>query len=167
MSIDLPDEASTGALGTALAQALPGLCAGEASGALEPFVIGLRGELGAGKTTLARALLRGLGHAGRVPSPTYTLVEPYAFDWGTVYHIDLYRLTKPEELLHLGLEDCIAPGVVWLVEWPERAAGTAVSLDVDIHLAVKGSTRCAEIEGRTARGRAVLRAVRFPVSLES
>ena len=110
----LSDEAATLALGAALARTAPRA----ASAALTVF---LQGELGTGKTTLARALLRELGVAGTVRSPTYTLLEKYELaDW-QVLHLDLYRLRDATELEHLGLRDELRLGVLVLIEWPERA----------------------------------------------
>src|SRR5512139_2715873 len=87
-----------------------------------PLVIGLRGDLGSGKTTWVRAMLRGLGYLGRVPSPTYTLLEQYACGDLSVVHLDLYRLRGAEELENLGLRDWLEEPQRWIAfEWPERA----------------------------------------------
>ena len=112
MSHFLPDEAATEAVGAALAPLLRG---GE--------VIALSGDLGAGKTTLVRGLLRALGHTGAVKSPTYTLVESYRLPAYELHHFDLYRLADPSELDYLGLDEFLHPGAVCLFEWPERGAG--------------------------------------------
>jgi tRNA threonylcarbamoyladenosine biosynthesis protein TsaE len=96
-----------------------------------PLLIGLRGELGAGKTTLVRALLRGLGYAARVPSPTYTLLEHYAVGELAVVHLDLYRLASEAELENLGLRDWLEKAATWvLIEWPERAPELARRCDL-------------------------------------
>jgi len=96
----------------------------------------LTGELGAGKTTLVRGMLRGLGFKGRVKSPSYGLVESYSLDSIIVHHLDLYRLGNPEELDFIGFEDLLAPDSVLLVEWPERAGGrlSAASRHLEISI---------------------------------
>lgn len=102
-----------------------------------PLVVGLRGDLGSGKTTWARAMLRGLGYRGRVPSPTYTLLEQYACDGLTVVHLDLYRLRGEAELENLGLRDWLADDRCWLVvEWPERAPQLAARCDLKLEFAL-------------------------------
>ncbi len=106
----LSDEFSQEALGARLAD----VCT-------VPMLIFLEGDLGAGKTTLARGFLRGLGHRGAVKSPTYTLIEPYEIDGRKVYHLDLYRVADPAELDYLGLREMLAEEAVLLIEWPERA----------------------------------------------
>jgi tRNA threonylcarbamoyladenosine biosynthesis protein TsaE len=101
-----------------------------------PLLIGLCGELGAGKTTFVRALLRGLGYEGRVPSPTYTLLEHYAVGELAVVHLDLYRLAGEAELENLGLRDWLETPATWvLIEWPERAPELARRCDLLLTLA--------------------------------
>ncbi|HZF31739.1 MAG TPA: tRNA (adenosine(37)-N6)-threonylcarbamoyltransferase complex ATPase subunit type 1 TsaE [Gammaproteobacteria bacterium] len=105
------------------------------------LLFGLTGDLGAGKTTWARGLLRGLGHTGRVPSPTYTLLEPYRIGGLTVVHLDLYRLADERELENLGIRDWLAEPATWVVvEWPERAPGLAARCDVLLTLGDLGGT---------------------------
>lgn len=145
----LADEAATLALGETLAGVLvPGL------------VIHLCGDLGAGKTTLARGLLRGLGHQGPVRSPTYTLMEPYDAPGLRCLHLDLYRLSDPEELDYLGLREELNGDVVVLVEWPERGGDALPSADLRITLEDRGEGRTVMLEPRTFAGERMLAAVR-------
>jgi len=142
----LPSEAETLAFGSALAAAVePGL------------VVFLSGELGAGKTTLARGLLRGLGHAGRVKSPSFALVEPYTFSRLYLYHFDFYRFTDPRELGDAGFREYFNPESVCLVEWPENAAGWLPAADLRITLRVEGTGRQLEIDADTEAGRRCLK----------
>ncbi len=106
-----------------------------------PAVVFLEGPLGAGKTTLARAFLRGLGHTGAVRSPTYTLVESYPFDAFDVHHLDLYRVADPDELEFLGIRDLAASDAIWLVEWAERGADRLPAPDHVIGIAFDGTGR--------------------------
>lgn len=94
----------------------------------------LRGELGVGKTTLARGILRGLGHTGPVKSPTYTLLEPYALGNREIFHFDFYRIVDPEELEFIGVDDLMGSSALKLIEWPERAGDRLPDPDVDISL---------------------------------
>ena len=127
-----------------------------------PLVLGLRGDLGSGKTTWVRAMLRGLAFNGRVPSPTYTLLEQYACDDLTVVHLDLYRLRSGEELENLGLRDWLAEPRCWLaVEWPERAPQLAERCDLTLELAVTGAdSRRVAVSARTRLGNEALTALR-------
>lgn len=143
------------AFGARLAGALPH------ADTVDPFVIGLSGELGAGKTTLVGGLLAALGHDGPVRSPTYALIEPYRLADRDVYHCDLYRLRDPEEIEDLGLRDLLAGPSVLLVEWPERAGGRLREPDLSLQLAYAGEERSVCVwpgseAGRRAAGRLVL-----------
>ena len=124
---------------------------------MAPLVVVLRGDLGSGKTTWVRAMLRGLGYRGRVPSPTYTLVEHYSLPEAglTVVHLDLYRLADDAELENLGLRDWLAEPATWLlVEWPERSAALQALADVELALGIEGPTsRGLRAAAKTARGR--------------
>lgn len=134
------------ALGARLA---PGLHAG--------LLLYLHGELGAGKTTLVRGILRGLGHTGAVKSPTYTLVEPYALDKFPLYHFDLYRLNDPRELEFIGVRDYLEGQGVCLIEWAERGAPVLPDADVDVTIERAGETRVVRFTARTDKGGALLR----------
>lgn len=149
---------------TELAGAAAALAARWRAAGIDRLRIALSGELGAGKTTWARALLRGLGHTGPVPSPTYTLVETYPLAGLTVVHVDLYRLAGVEELEHLGLRDWLAERGVWmLVEWPERAPELAAGTDLTIRLALDGETaRQVDFEAATETGRSCLALLNHP-----
>ena len=143
--LQLTDEAATLALGAAFG------AAASAGG-----VVFLRGDLGVGKTTFCRGLLRGLGFAGSVKSPTYTLVEPYQLPSLTVYHFDLYRLHDPEELEFMGVRDYFDAGNLCLVEWPEKGGFLLPEPDIFITIQVVNSGRRVELASRSARGDSVL-----------
>ena len=139
----VPDETAMQALGRRLA-----------GPAARPGVVYLQGELGTGKTTLVRSLLRGLGYHDKVRSPTYTLVELYPLDGLSVYHLDLYRLADPGELEWLGIRDLLTDDVLLLVEWPERGAGLLPQADLVIELAYRdGGGRAVTLQALTDRGR--------------
>lgn len=121
----LTDEKATLAFGAALAR-----CTGGRG------LLTLRGNLGSGKTTLCRGLLRALGHTGPVKSPTYTLVEPYEIGELRVFHYDLYRLNDPAELEYLGLRDFIDDFTLTLIEWPEKAYPLLPLADLELNLQV-------------------------------
>ncbi|MBM3356833.1 MAG: tRNA (adenosine(37)-N6)-threonylcarbamoyltransferase complex ATPase subunit type 1 TsaE [Betaproteobacteria bacterium] len=141
----LAGEVDTLALGAALALRLrPGM------------VIYLSGELGAGKTTLARGILRGLGYTGRVKSPSFALVEVYKLSRLYLYHFDFYRFTRATELGESGFREYFSPDSVCLVEWPENAAGALPAADIKIAMRIARSGREVEIHAETETGRLCL-----------
>jgi len=109
------------------------------------LVIYLHGELGAGKTTLVRGVMQGLGFSGAVKSPTFTLIEPYAIAGLVIYHIDLYRLDRSEELEAIGIRDYLNPRSVLLIEWPERGHGELPDADARISLSYRKTGRHVEL----------------------
>lgn len=141
----LPDEAATRALGARLARVLdPGMS------------LHLRGDLGSGKTTLVRGLLRGLGYEGRVKSPTYALVELYTVSRLNLYHFDFYRFNDPKEWLDAGFREYFNDASVCLVEWPEKTAGVLPDADVDIAFDFAGDGRDVRVRAGTESGKACL-----------
>ncbi|WP_081908765.1 tRNA (adenosine(37)-N6)-threonylcarbamoyltransferase complex ATPase subunit type 1 TsaE [Ferriphaselus sp. R-1] len=147
-TLNLPDEAATIALGARLARALrPGL------------VVWLRGDLGAGKTTLVRALLHGLGHQGRVKSPTYTLIEPYQAGGLELRHFDLYRFQDESEWEAAGFRDEFDGHNICLVEWPEMAQGLVPEADVEIGLQIVPHGRAARLRAYSEAGKRCLNAL--------
>lgn len=154
----LHDEAGTAALGAALSRALaPGL------------TIYLHGDLGAGKTTLTRALLHAAGYEGHVKSPTYTLAEPYAVRLGgqpvEIIHFDLYRLASPEEFLDAGFREHFNGGTVCIIEWPEKAAGVLPAPDIKVLLSISGDGRDIELQGLSEQGCQCLERLNFAPNL--
>jgi tRNA threonylcarbamoyladenosine biosynthesis protein TsaE len=147
MDIDLPDSGATVTLGQALA------AAADTAPLTEAGVVYLEGELGAGKTTCARALLRALGVKGSIRSPTYTLVETYPLAALTCVHVDLYRLGSAVEVDELGLRDLVGPGCLLLVEWPERGGAALPAADLTLTLSYAGEGRRAHLQGASLRGR--------------
>ncbi len=112
----------------------------------------LDGELGSGKTTIARGILRGLGFDGHVKSPTYTLVEPYEFASKRVYHFDFYRIRDREELEYIGLDDLLSERAVKLIEWPERAFGRLPVPQWVVRIRVHGVGRSVELRAPKGSG---------------
>ena len=140
----LPDADATDALGHALAATQPNAA-----------VVYLHGDLGAGKSTLARAWLHALGVEGPIRSPTYTLVERYPLAAGEALHLDLYRIAGAGELEFLGLDQDEA--VLWLVEWPERGQGSLPAADLRVEMAVDGAGRSIRLTAASDGGRDWLR----------
>ncbi len=146
LAIELVGEAAQEAFGARLAAACE-----------PPMLIYLDGELGAGKTTLVRGLLRALGHRGTVKSPTYTLIEPYEVGGRQLYHLDLYRLSDPGELEYLGLREMLAEEAVLLIEWPQRGAGWLPDADLVIDISLRDHGRHLMLKAGSQRGEALLR----------
>ena len=117
-------------------------------------LIFLEGNLGMGKTTLSRGIIRGLGHAGAVKSPTFTLVEPYEIGDIRAFHFDLYRLVDPEELEYLGIRDYFEDDALCLIEWPEKGAGFLPKPDLTITISPQDSGRSLKILSQGSRGEA-------------
>lgn len=154
-TLDLPDEAATIDFGAAIA------------GVIVPdLTIYLHGDLGAGKTTLVRGLLRGLGYVGRVKSPTYTLVEPYEMlDSHSaqldLYHFDLYRFNDDEEWEAAGFRDHFNPHSVCLIEWPEKAARVLPQPDIEISFNIRETGRSVRVSAHTARGQQCIQHIKL------
>jgi tRNA threonylcarbamoyladenosine biosynthesis protein TsaE len=117
-------------------------------------LIFLEGNLGMGKTTLSRGIIRGLGHVGAVKSPTFTLVEPYEIGDLRAFHFDLYRLVDPEELEFLGIRDYFNDDAMCLIEWPDKGAGFLPKPDLTITISPQDSGRSLKILSQGSRGEA-------------
>jgi len=153
LTLALPDEAATLALGARLAAVLrPGM------------TVYLSGDLGAGKTTLTRGLLRSLGYAGRVKSPTYTLVELYEIPRLNLYHFDLYRFADPVEWAEAGFREYFNADTVCLVEWPEKAAGLLPGPDLTVRLDILAEGRTVRVSAGTEVGRRCVEALKLSSS---
>ena len=127
-----------------------------AAGAANGLVLHLKGELGSGKTTLTRGLLHALGHAGRVKSPTYTLLEPYSLLRLNLYHFDFYRFKDRSEWLSSGFREHFSPASLCIVEWPERAGDLLAPPDLEIHLHYEEQGRTATLVAHSPPGEAWL-----------
>lgn len=137
----IEDEAAMRRLGYALAEQTAG-----------HGIVFLQGDLGAGKTTLSRGIIQGLGHTGAVKSPTFTLVEPYEINNLRVWHFDLYRLSDPEELEFLGIRDYFADDDLCLIEWPQQGKGYLPEPDLEITIKTHNEGRIVRLLPFSTRG---------------
>lgn len=152
-SLFLPDEEATVELGEKLGSVVQPFLAESCA------VIYLIGDLGAGKTTLSRGVLKSFGHTGAVKSPTYTLVEPYDFGVQQVRHFDLYRLGDPEELEYMGIRDYFTGGNLCLIEWPNKGEGILPQADLIVNVAVKLPGRQLDMVAITALGQTIVQQI--------
>ncbi len=151
-SFILVDETATIAMGKRIADIVK-------SDLNQGIVVYLNGDLGAGKTTLTRGFVQGMGHNGNVKSPTYTLVEPYELQDWQVYHFDLYRLADPEELEYMGIRDYFNSRSCSFIEWPEKGQGMIAAADLVIDLAYHDEQRSITIKSATAIGQKLVQAI--------
>lgn len=143
---DLPSESDTFQMAHRLAHLLkPGL------------IIFLQGDLGAGKTTFTRGLLRAMGHEGSVKSPTFTLIEPYEIESQTIFHCDLYRLGSADELYALGFDEYCDGKSICLIEWPEKAEGGLPDADLILVFSYQGEGRKLNISAHTENGISIVK----------
>ncbi|HJP38545.1 MAG: tRNA (adenosine(37)-N6)-threonylcarbamoyltransferase complex ATPase subunit type 1 TsaE [Gammaproteobacteria bacterium] len=147
--MQLDSSAAMEAAGGRLARAV-------SEGGIDSLVIYLCGDLGAGKTTFVRGFLQALGHTGRVPSPTYTLIEPYDIAGFEVSHIDLYRLRSPGEAESLALAELCGSRMLMLIEWPENGAAAVPAADLRVELAIDGQGRAMQLVGLSAAGKTLV-----------
>ena len=147
-TLEIPDAQQQEALGAMISADAPAA-----------FIVYLEGDLGAGKTTLVRGFLRGLGYRGNVKSPTFTLLEPYELDDRAVYHLDLYRLADPGELEYLGLRDLLVQDATLLIEWPEQGRGMLPNADIVVDIGYRGEGRSLGFRSYSAEGERLLGAL--------
>ena len=144
LQLILKDEQQMQSLGEKIAQAIDQINT--------PILVVLNGDLGAGKTTLSRGILTGLGHKGSVKSPTYTLVEPYDLEIGKVFHFDLYRLVDPEELYEIGFNDYLSEAQLCMVEWPDKGGNLVPKADISLQINSNGTGREVILMAQTSLG---------------
>ena len=144
MQILLEDEQKMQVFGEKIAQVIGQINA--------PLLILLNGDLGAGKTTLSRGILNGLGHRGSVKSPTYTLVEPYDLEIGKVFHFDLYRLVDPEELYDIGFNDYLTESQLCMIEWPDKGGSLLPKADISLQINSNVTGRQVILTAQTSLG---------------
>lgn len=137
----LADEAATLRFAASIANATQG-----------GMIIYLYGSLGAGKTTLTRGILRALGYAAKVKSPTYTLVEPYEINGRHIYHCDFYRLDEPAAIEHLGIREYLTDDAICVMEWPEKGEGWLPVPDLACYIEMVGEGRDIKLEAHSERG---------------
>jgi len=146
----LADETATIAIGSGVAEVV------KSAAAQQALVVYLNGDLGAGKTTLTRGFVRGMGHVGNVKSPTYTLVEPYELGEWRVFHFDLYRLADAEELEYMGIRDYFNNDCCCFIEWPEKGTGLLAKADLIINIAYQDEQRVIKLQAETIHGEHVI-----------
>ena len=146
----LKDEAATVNMGDSLAQVV------KQNDKKQSLVVYLHGDLGAGKTTLTRGFVCGMGHSGKVKSPTYTLVEPYELPPWRVFHFDLYRLSDAEELEYMGIRDYFNDDCCCFIEWPEKGKGLLAKADLIITISYQDEQRIINIVAESVYGEQVL-----------
>jgi tRNA threonylcarbamoyladenosine biosynthesis protein TsaE len=130
---------------------------GSAATSQPSTILFLEGPLGAGKTTLVRGFLHGLGYTAKVKSPTYTIVEPYEIAGKTIFHFDLYRLQSPKELEHIGIQEYFTPTSICLIEWPEKGIPLLPEADLACYIAFTETGREVRLQGLSSRGQAIVR----------
>lgn len=148
LQIMIPDEKTMLDLGARLASA----CAISKAG----LIIYFYGQLGAGKTTLARGFIRGLGYTGQVKSPTYTIVEPYELEGVNVFHFDFYRLRDPMELEFIGIQDYFKQKAICLIEWPDLGITILPAADLSCYVEMHGQGRMIKLIAQTENGKTLI-----------
>ncbi len=154
LTFELADESQTLSMAKCFAEHWPQHASKDRA-----LVVNLSGDLGAGKTTFSRGFIQSLGHTGKVKSPTYTLIEPYELDDLVIVHMDLYRLTDPEELEYLGIDDLVRQSDICLIEWPERGADALPAPTLTLSLDHQTTGRQLQAQAHTEIGEVWLQAV--------